>query len=332
MGRGQTIKRQQFLPYRYDRFGVVATPERCAIDGARTVTAVRADRHLVDLSAHRFDEATIEWRLDVPAALIDAVLPPGERADPPVAIVVAVRCPATRLRTAVRIPWADVRDGKARAATRIRRGDARGSVDVVALAVRTRDASDAVDGYAMARGARLAGSRPWELRFDRLRDPRGAYLDVRYARFGDYGPPQFPSPASLYQLDCDGDSPVLWLNLDHERVCEALDSNANVGTRAAIRDVLFDSIAHAVWTRLFVEAAEQVRDGDEPPFEWQRSVLERFLPALYPHCTDHAARVAALREEREQGDAGRVLDRLDAVLQEQLDVAVHAARLIERAE
>lgn len=188
------------------------------------------------------------------------------------------------------------------------------------------------DGFARAKGARLAGCRPWELRVDRLRPPTGAYLDIRYASFAEHGPPRFARPANLYKLECDQENPILWLNLDHDRVCEVLDSVANVGTRARIRDAVFDYVSHNVWSRLFLLAAHDSVDTEDPPYDWEQSVLERFLPVLYPEYADHQSRVVALSEELQQGDQNQILGRLDTFLQEHLEIARHMTWLVEETD
>lgn len=328
--RGTTTRRERFLPYRYERFGLELEPKRCVLDDSRTVRSVNVARHLVDLSEYRFSDVAVECSIELPKELIGTLFPPAERSRPPVRLVLAVRCPQTRLRRSIDVPLAGSGGSGFAVNVRLRRSDVVGSVELVPYLIRAKDASDgAADGYATARGARLASSRPWEIRFEALRPPIGAHLDIRYANFREDGKAVFHYPENLYQLDCESDNPILWLNLDHARISETLDSNANVGARARMRDVFFDLISQAVWTRLFLKAAHDVRETDEPPYDWEQSVLSNFLPALYPSEANHESRLSQLRDEISRGDESFILGRLDAVLQSRLDVVKHMTKLVE---
>ena len=48
--RGTTVRRERFLPYRYERFGLEIEPMRCELDGGRKVSSFNLARHL-DLDA-----------------------------------------------------------------------------------------------------------------------------------------------------------------------------------------------------------------------------------------------------------------------------------------
>jgi hypothetical protein len=79
-----------------------------------------------------------------------------------------------------------------------------------------------------------------------------------------------------------GEHPKLWLNSDFESLQELLHVEGTVGRHARLRDALFDRIAHAVWTQLFIDALTAAGDSGDPTFEWQAAALRAFVPSLQP--------------------------------------------------
>ena len=331
--RGQATRRERFLPYRYERFGLVLNPVRCVLDGTREIEAFQTERHLIDLSDYRFDTVALVVRVEVPVGLFEKVLPPAERQEGAARVVLALRCPKVMTRRALSQTVGPHGSGDVEFSVELFRRDVVGSLDLVPYLVR-KGLGTETEGYAHLPGTRLASARPWEVRFDLLRTPGGDYLDIRYVSFREQ-PEGFASPESIFQLDVDRENPVLWLNLDHPQVCEVLDNNANVGMRAQIRDVFFDYVSHVVWSRLFHKAAADLKEalpGDYLPFEWEDNVLRELLPVLYAEEANHESRRAALRRDLEQSDHTVLLQRLDAVLQARLDVPKHMTRLAEARE
>lgn len=162
-----------------------------------------------------------------------------------------------------------------------------------------------------------------------LREPTGDFLDVRYKSFREKGPPQFPRIEALYQLEADGEHPILWLDSDHQHVAPVLDDVANVGRMARLREILFDRIQYAVWLRLFQRAARDVSETGEPTYPWQRAVLGKLLPLVYPEIPDQESRMEALQRDLRDDNEHEVLDRLDTGLQEDLELGRIATALAE---
>lgn len=324
---GTTTRTLRFLPYRYEPFGLEVTPLRSVLDKTREVKALSAERCLVDLVEERFETATIDLGVKLAPNLIASVFPPEEHSKPPGRLILALRCAPVRLRQVQIVAEAPLREQGFATKLTLRRSDLRGSLEIIPFLVRAAPAAREAPGLASVGGARLASGRPWEVRIDLLREIAGQYLEVAYVSFREQGRERFPWPENLYKLDCDTPSPILLLNSDHERIAEVLNSKGTVGARARIREVLFDAISHAVWTRLFLKAAHDVRDGDEPRYEWENAVLSRLLPAAYPEHADRESRIAALRADLEDGEPDRVLERLEGVLQK--DFAKHVERLVE---
>ena len=324
-------RRHRFLPYRFEEQGLVARVARCVLDQRPAGIAADRERHLLDLSTQRFTRAEIELAVTVPPEVLRAVVPADEHARPPVQVLALVSCGASRSRRAVQLA-AELHGAGAYSGTiAIERADVTGAVEVTAMLVRALDGADGA-GWAARTGERLASSRTWEIRVDASQAPRGEYLDIRYEDFAKVGPPQFPVPAALYQLECESEAPILWLNTGSTRLANALSSDASIGRIARVRDATFDRIIAAVWARLFLRAMSNLGRTGEPTWPWQIAVLQQWLPRLYAGDPDHESRVESLRRELADGDADAVIARLDLAIQDEIESArVHEA-LVEELE
>jgi hypothetical protein len=321
-------KRQaRFSPYRHEPFGLKVLPTACRLDEAREISPFDLEHCLADLVEHRFQQAAIDFRIKVPAEVIEAVFSSAERGRPPARLILALRCPMTRLKRTVVVADAPIAAGAYDVTVSLERDQLRGSLEIVPFLIRTESDPSLEPGYARVAGAQVASSRPWEVRIDILRPPAGQYLEVEYVSFKKY-PLRFPHPGNLYKLESDVAAPTLTLNADHPHIAEVLNSKGHIGTRARIREVLFDSISLAVWPRLFLKAASDIRDSDEVPYEWEEAVLDQFLPLLYPQHKRRDAQLDALRDELENGALSMVMDRLDEALQHRLKIADNATKLI----
>ncbi|HJL19747.1 MAG TPA: hypothetical protein RMH99_29055 [Sandaracinaceae bacterium LLY-WYZ-13_1] len=322
--RTHRTKRERFLPHAFERFGVTCAIHRVRLDEHRPVEGLDADRHLVALDATDWEVADLDGALAVPPEVIARVLPAGDRAG----LVLTVRCPATRLR-AVHVAGDAPANGSPLAfRVRLERDRVSGTVELTPHLVRSTDAPAPRPGHATRAGSRLASARPWTVRIDPVRDPAGQFLDTRYqafsederlATFGD----------ALYHLQVD-ESPILWINADHERIVPVLNDRGTRGPRARTREVVFDLVAHAVWSQLFVATLHDLEKG-ELVYEWQDSVLRELLPALYARERTHGARVERLREALERDERIELMARLDAELQRRHAVADHITKLVEAA-
>jgi hypothetical protein len=329
MTRIVTTRRQRFLPYRYDEHGLAMTVVRCRLEGLRDAPAFDIERHLLDLSGERFNSAELRLAITVEAALLDATFPPTERARPLGQVVVLATCAATRVRRSIVFSDGVLAAGRMETNIELRAQELSGTMDLAPMLVRSTERRGTDDGYASAAWTRVASGRGIEVRIDAARPLHGEYLDTRYESFAEKGPPQFPYATALYQLDCDSDTPVLWLNTDHQRVSAVLEAAGTVGRAARLRDLLFQHIGVSIWTRLFWRSAHAVRETDETLYEWQDAVLARLLPKLYREEPDAESRIEALRDELEQGHADDIAARLDLVLQDDLELAARAETLAE---
>jgi hypothetical protein len=320
----------EFLPFCYEEHGLEARVSQCGLDGGpRSAAVLDPERRLVSLVGQRFVRAELELRVTVPLAVLTAVLPPQEHAAPPVAVIAVVRCDATRYRRSFLLPV--VGDGEIVCAGRLEleREALAGSVELACWLVRTVAGAVVGARWAVDPGARLASARPWELRIDAVHSPRGEYLDIREEDFAHVGPPRFPRPDAMYQLDCEGESVTLWLNSGNARIASVLHSEGSVGRRARLRDAVFDRLYAAVWFRLFLRAAmDRVRLG-ESALPWQDAVLQKWLPKLYPDCLDLESQARALSQETAEGDWSSVLGRMDLLVQQENQAAHVYEMLVE---
>ncbi len=321
--RGETTRRARFLPFRTARpSDVRLAVEHLVLDGGPTRDGA-GDEPVLDLSAHRFDTLHLALRLEVAAGAIRHVLPPGERHDPPLAVAVVAGCAGTRLRAVERIPVPAAGDLEATVTFDLRRADLRGEVTVVAHLVRTREALRPRAGFAGHAAAILGASHPIRLHIDPARRSRGGHLDVRYESFSSMV--GFDA-RTLFRLETERDTPVLWLNMDRPEVRQVLDSRGRTGPVARAREVTFDAVALVVWIRLAASALWALDADGRTAFPWQEAVLREILPALVPEAADHDSRVRAALRLRDEGPA-ELLAGLEAVVQVRTKVLDHVEAL-----
>lgn len=323
-----TKRRLRFLPYRFDEQALQLGIEHCTIDGHReAVPPYDAEQRLLDVSGSRIASLRVGLEVAITDALIAEVFPPDERGSPEAGVIVAVVCTSTRLRRAVVLTEGTIAAGPVRGELELSARDAFGTVELTPIMVRRVHRADRDDGFATRAGSRLASGRSLEIRIDKQRPPQGEYLDIRYESFRAKGPPQFPHADALYQLDCDGEEPVLWLNLDHARICAVFDGAGNVGRVARVRNVVFAQIAQAVWSRLFWRAARSLQRVGEAVHAWEHAVLAFWLPRVYPDVRDLESRQAALCADLDADADDLVMARLDGALQAELELASRADSL-----
>jgi hypothetical protein len=334
MAADSATRLHRFLPYAFREHGLTAQVTGGALDGvARPTLAIDAERHQVSLVGQRFGRAALDVSVAVPATVLSAVLPPEERAHPPVALLALVECKASRCRQRVALTATAPGDLRFSGRVELVRDELWGAAELSFFLVRTAPSKVAAgSGWAVDLGARLASGRGWEVRIDPAAPVRGEYLDVREEDFAQVGPPQFPQPDALYQLDCESELVILWLNSAKTRLAPAWHAEGTVGRLARLRDALFDRIYGAVWLRLFVRAAQELVRGGEPAYPWQTAVLQQWLPRLYPEHREHDARVTALCDELEEGELSAVLGRLDLLIQDENQAAHLFQKLVEETE
>jgi hypothetical protein len=321
--RTDAARRERFLPYWYERASMAVAVDRCLLDDRDHVEPDR-ERCLLELDVP-WKTAAVTISVEVPLATRNAVLPPsatGVGLD----LLLVVQCPGTFRRFALR---SVLSDAVTRFDLQLRRNDFAGHASLQAFLVRSSEDAP-TNGFATQRGMRLADSRAWELRFDRPQESRGEYLDVRYHPFSTEPSVPQRDRRNLYLLLMEQETPELWVNSDHQRIAGVLDSKGTVGSHARLREVIYDQIAHGVWTQLFMKAASDYLQNEEATYPWQDAVLDLLLKDIFPEVQGHGARRDALSEA--WGDLPALAARLDAALQRRSDISTHISKLLEEAE
>lgn len=325
--RLKRVKRERFLPFAYDPFGLEVEVHAVVLDGQRDVESIEPERRLVTIEEAGWSEAIVRGSVRVPPDLVDRVYPSAERRAPPTRLCMVVRCAVTRVRRAIDLD-APLEPGASFAfELRLERGEAFGTVQLVPFLLRSASASDSEAGFAGSVGSRLASARPWIVRLDRARDPAGEFLDTRYHPFST-DPQLRPYAAALYRLEVS-EQPTLWINTDHARIASVLEQEGTRGTNARLREVVFDHISQGVWTQLFVQAAMDLQQG-ELVFPWEDTVLRELLPGVVEGRT-HKTRLEFLLQALSRSELPHLLSRLDAALQERDRLVEHIEKLIEDA-
>jgi hypothetical protein len=304
----------------------------CELDG-RAGPEPQGEQRLLALDAEPWRRARVHYRVSVPERTLKSVLPPNERASRPAALLLTMRCAATRLRRGLRIALAPRGGHALDGALVIERDECEGQLELVPYLVR-ETAGGAAAGYARRPGERLASARPWLVRMQAAASVSGKFLDVRYRSFKeDALLATFQD--NVYRLECDQDAPVLWINADHDKVAAVLDERATTGRKARLRDVFYDLIAQGVWSQLFVRAVSDLHASEheseqhaESAYGWQDGVLREVLPFMFPASPGHAERVRELLRLRND-DLALLIDRLDAALQAKGQLAGHMNSLAE---
>lgn len=323
MTRIAGARRERFLPYRYGRGGVDLSIAGCTLDGT-TQVELEGDAHVIALEGD-WTRASLSVRVAVPAATL-AEVGEGEGASA-FELAIVLRCPDTLVREALRVPLRAADDATTWP-LELARDRLAGSAHLIAYLVR---ATAHPSRRPLVRGARVADSRRWEIRVDEPRQPKGEYLDIRYKKFSEDEALPIRDRGNLYALDFDQESPILWINSDHDRVAGILDSKGTIGRTARLRETFFDHIAYSVWTQLFLKASVDLIGGDgETTYEWQDAVLELVLRDVFPEIKSGTERKNRLLDMRE--DWPELVRRLDAGLQRRNDLAAHLTKLVDEED
>jgi hypothetical protein len=319
--RTASTRRERFLPYRYARGGVDLQILRCELDHRQSVDPDR-DARVLDLES-TWSTARLSLEAVVPASVCAEVVP-GAPSPNDVEVLVVIQCPSTLWRRGT--PVAVNRfDAPLSFDISLARDDLAGSARIRGYLIR-RTQGSRQRGFASVRGTRVADSGEWDLRIDLKREARGDYLDVRYRRFSEDRMIPVRDRKNLYFLQLDVDSPILWLNADHQSICGILDSQGTVGRQARLREALFDQITYAVWTQLFLQAARNYVELEDFAHEWEEPVLDLVLKDAYPEVKSASERRDHLGDDWR--DPTQVLRRLDAALQRREGLVTHLEKLI----
>jgi len=300
-------------------------------ESADSVQIVRSDRRISVVSVPQWEEAELRGTVVVPEKVLNGTLPHHEREDPPIELVIAVRCSQTILRR--RISEANLGidvdgEGEYEFTFTIERAESRGDVEIEPFLVRSEHQSDDAD-YAGRAGDRLASTDSWTLEVDET-DDDGGFLHPRIEPFDRHD--SFPDGEHLHYLHFeDPSTPKLYLNANHGRLVDVLQNEGTRGADPRFRDVLYDYIEQSIWQQLLLRAANDIdEETGEARYPWQEEVVELFDDDLYPDIdeTDELRRkIAADANSGEDLDV--LVRRVDLAIQRRIDHPQRAVDLFQ---
>jgi hypothetical protein len=272
---------------------------------------------------------TLYGKLHLPEETVKAVFPEEERTQPPAKLYVAVRCHETIYRDRVIISGTPTTPGEYEVELEVPKSSVRGTVELRPYLVRTesRPRTD-YDDYADQKNFRVASGTLYYVVVDRPHGDEHAAIDGEQVRFSQNA--HLPDGNKLYYLDFRNESrPKLWINSDHPRITEVLQSRGSVGAEARMRDVILDQVSYGVWVQLLVRAGSAVDVEGNVEHEWQEMVLQTFAGNLY-ETSDVSEATHRLKEELSDPQTlPYVIQRIDSELQEYLDPREQLINLME---
>lgn len=333
MTRRSQRHRTTALPYPYLDTGLNFELEGYSInDGEVESLDLKPGQSEIDLASALPDEE--DWRsvtllgeVGVPKQTVESVFPEDEQADPPAKLYVTVRCHETIYRDKEELSESSTGAGTYEASIELPKSSFRGTVELRPYLVRTKTRETA-EGYASKKNFRVASGEIYRAIIDRPEDEEPPAIDGEPVNFSQVS--HLPGGEKLYYLDFRNESrPKLWINSDHPRITEVLQSRGSVGAEARMRDVILDEMSYGVWLQLLVRAGSGVDEAGDVEYEWQETVLKTFARNLYDiNDLDEASR----RLRSDLGDLDslpHVIGRIDDELQEYIDPRTQLINLME---
>jgi hypothetical protein len=274
------------------------------------------------------DSAEIHFNvsIDVVRGFVDGLVPAGERADPPVALGVAIRTVSARSRS-LQILGPVTTELEYVTTLSFRRGDLLDSVELRPLLIRT-DAGDEDSGFAWFKGAALADGKVAVVLFEERPMPTGAHIDIVYEDFrSSRNELRRQQNRAIFALDLEGDEPVLILNSAHERLESVTRSTARRGVPRRVRDATYDTIVCQAWTSMIAASLTALASEGDLRLEpremldllpgWQQRVLHYWATRLFPELGDRQQAIAEIADYvRDPGLTGSLQQRVSLAVQE----------------
>ncbi len=332
--------RSTSLPFRFRQTGVEFDIDQYTVDGGKpTDVELKPGQAEIDIvpsleTKYGTETERAEWtvikfygQLSISEATIEHVFPPEERERLPAKLYVAVRCHETISRTRADIDGSFEGPGTYEITIPLERSELRGVVELHPFFVRTEDGNDGGD-YASTKNVRVAGGHSYRVIIDSEESEEPSHIDGEQVSFSDVA--HLPAGEKLYYLDFRNENrPKLWINGDHPRITNVLQSKGSVGAEPRMRDVILDQIGHGVWTQLLIRAGTAVDDDGDVPHEWQRMVIDTFAPNLYA-VDDQREAALQLRADLEKTDTlPHFVERVDREIQEFLKPREQLINLME---
>jgi hypothetical protein len=289
-----------------------------------------------DVSAEKlWRKLTLAVTAKISEAELRRIIPPTCDPKNDATLIVSVACPSTKYRHGATLTvrslgvWTDH--------ITLHRDDLQGAVILRPMLVLTpRSPQSEVDvGYADRRGLLIGRGEALQLLVDASAlSPTQALVTTVWEDFSSSENAWRREHAnSLFHLEPYSDRPRLLLNARYAELREILNSEAEKGAEAAVRDLTSALIAGNVWVQLAVVAASAatVEEDDSVRVtgaEWKRLLLANLLPALYPDEPSAGERLRRLGADMHEGTgAESLVSRIGTVVQGM--VATH--RVVEAA-
>ena len=330
--------RSRSLPFSYRENGVQFEPETYAVDDADPASfdlnPARTEIDLVSELPTQADDQEADWEtltitatLEITDEVLEAVFPKKERERPPAKLYVTVRCHETIYRDRVVVSESPTPAGTYEVEIPIHKAQVRGSVELRPYLVRTTD-WDGDSQYANRQNFRVASGTIYNIVVDRPGDEEPPAIDGEHVSFSQTA--HLPEGEKLYYLDFRNEKrPKLWINADHPRITEVLQSRGSVGAEARMRDVILDQISYAVWQQLVIRAGSGTDEEGNSEYEWQETVLETFARNMY-EVDDLDEAIHRLQSDLEDpASLPHLMQRLDNELQEYLNPREQLINLME---
>lgn len=322
-----------FYPYR-------VTGERLQLDlEPLTPTVEKKASGSLYATARDLQEVSLRCHVSVPDGILQEVIPPSERRNPPVEIRLLCHSDEARIRTAYKL------EGDLTVSFRelvFQRRDFRGRIDLEAVLVRTSSQASVAGGFAPEKGARLAWSEKRSVYFDPPPPPPGDHIDVRWENFSASTKSWLRAhKGHLFALDWEAGRPVILLNADIQHLSQVLESTATVGPKARIRKAMHFLIAHQVWTSIIPIILAELSIPEDTPVDrgvedllseldgWKQNVLRSWSHYIYPDRDRTDALEELLRASRESNGWRDVMTRLANAIQERFSTYTSFSGLVQ---
>lgn len=313
------MSRAEFYPYPIAEGALHLT---CRVEDERVAAE---DHRLLLQGIDDSDTATVHLELSMDDGVIDRVVSPDERDDPPVKVLVLVQSLPSRTREAVEL---NESEGVWSGTATLVKSALYEAVSLEPVLARTKSGTD--EAFATHAGARIASGAPTHVEIDEPPVTPGGYLEVKWDDFAKSEDPRRKvNPDLLYVLDTDADPPMLWLNSGtHEDFKPVMHASGPRGRNMRVRDAMYDTIVSQAWTslvsivitRLATAMAEEenVDAALEALTEWETRVLHYWAPSLEPEAGSKGEAVRDVAEDAASRDLMLDLqDRLGMAVQRQ---------------
>ncbi len=306
-----------------DRKAIDLNPSQTEIDLASAVSSSDSSEE------PDWNTITLHGKLRLPEETVQAVFPEDEETKPPAKLYVTIRCHETIYRDREVISEAPTTPGEYDVRIEIPKDTVRGTVELRPYLVRTEaHPGGEPGGYADQKNFRVASGTLYYVVVDGHDQEERAAIDGERVQFSQNA--HLPNGNKLYYLDFRNESrPKLWINSDHPRIAEVLQSRGSVGAEARMRDVILDQVSYGVWMQLLVRAGSAVDVEGEVEHEWQEMVLQTFARNLYD-TSDVSEATRRLRDDLSDPQTlPHVIQRVDSELQEYINPREQLIHLME---